>query len=94
MGISLRSAECLVFMNIHYSASLYFQARARLGGKERESEQRIEWVFSENGIEDRIMRAVSNKKNYTADYFRRDIERVGNSRAVPAAPGGFRVVWA
>lgn len=94
MGISLRSAECLVFMNIHYSASLYFQARARLGGKERETEQRIEWVFAENGIEDRIMRAVSNKKNYTADYFRRDIERVGNSRAVPAAPGGFRVVWA
>jgi hypothetical protein len=32
----------------------------------------IYWIFSENGIEDKIYKAVSNKKNYTLKLFEND----------------------
>ena len=94
MGINLSCADILVFMNIDYSATLYFQARARLGSKERSKEQEIEWVFAENGIEERILRVVTNKKKYTTAYFRRDCEGVGASIQMPKVSGGLRPVWA
>lgn len=94
MGINLSCADVLVFMNIDYSATLYFQARARLGSQEREQVQEIVWVFAENGIENKILRAVSNKKKYTLEYFRRDFEGIGTSSQMPTVSGGLRPVWA
>jgi hypothetical protein len=46
--------------------------RARLQSKDRQKEAAVHWIFSENGIEDKIYRAVSNKKDYTLSYFRKD----------------------
>lgn len=78
-GINLSSADALVFMNIDFSATSYFQARARLQTKDREKDAKIFWIFAENGIEKKIYQAVSNKQDYTLKHFEKDYERIGNS---------------
>lgn len=71
-GINLSSADCLVMFNIDFSAVSYWQSRARLQTKDRDKPADVHWIFSENGIETNIYKAVSNKKDYTLNYFRND----------------------
>lgn len=71
-GISLKQAEYLVYYNIDFSATSYWQSRDRMTTKERLNNQ-VYWVFSENGIEDMIYKAVSNKKDYTVNHFKKDL---------------------
>ena len=71
-GISLKKADCLVFYNIDFSATSYWQARDRMTTKDRE-ENHIYWLFSEGGIEHLVYKAVSKKKDYTISHFKRDI---------------------
>ena len=71
-GISLRQAKCLVYYNIDFSATSYWQSRDRMTTKERR-ESDIYWVFSERGIEKKIYKAVSSKKDYTLNHFRKDV---------------------
>ena len=62
-GISLRQAECLVYYNIDFSATSYWQSRDRMTTKERLKND-VYWIFSQGGIEDDIYKAVINKKDY------------------------------
>jgi hypothetical protein len=71
-GVNLSSADALICINIDFSAITYFQVRARLQSKDRTRTAEVHWVFAEGGIEDRIYKAVSNKKNYTLSYFKKD----------------------
>lgn len=71
-GINLATADCLVFLNIDFSAVSYFQARARLQDKNRTKEAVIYWVFAENGIEEKIYETVIGKKDYTLSHFKKD----------------------
>lgn len=57
-GISLREADYLVYYNIDFSATSYWQSRDRMTTKERLNSD-IYWVFAENGIEDQIYKAGS-----------------------------------
>jgi len=68
-GISLRQATALVYYNIDFSATSYWQSRDRMTTKER-TESNIYWVFSERGIETKIYSTVSNKKDYTLKHFK------------------------
>ena len=70
-GINLSSADALVMYNIDYSAVSYFQARARLQTKDRIKPAKVYWVFSLGGIENEIYLAVTKKKDYTLEYFKR-----------------------
>jgi len=69
-GINLSSADALVFFNIDFSATSYWQARARLQTKDRQKEAKIYWIFSEGGIEDKVYKAVCDKKDFTLEYFK------------------------
>jgi hypothetical protein len=71
-GISLKQAQYLLYYNIDFSATSYWQSRDRMTTKERLSNQ-VYWIFSENGIEDMIYKAVSNKKDYTVNHFKKDL---------------------
>ena len=62
-GISLKSADYLVMFNIQFSAVSYFQSIARLTTKERLNNT-VFWVFSKNGIEEKIYKTVLSKKDY------------------------------
>lgn len=71
-GLNLSSADALVFYNIDFSAVSYWQSRARIQTKDRTKESKIYYVFAEKGIEDKIYKAVMNKKDYTTSFFRKD----------------------
>lgn len=71
-GINLSTADCLVFLNIDFSAVSYWQARARMQDKNRTKEARLYWVFSEGGIESKIYERVLDKKDYTLSHFKKD----------------------
>jgi len=71
-GVNLSTADCLVCYNIDFSAVTYFQVRARLQSKDRVDPAKVHWIFAKDGIEDRIYKAVCNKKNYTTSYFIED----------------------
>lgn len=71
-GINLSTAEALVFFNIDFSAVSYWQSRARIQTKDRDKEAKIYWIFAENGIEDKIYKAVMDKKDYTLEHFKKD----------------------
>lgn len=71
-GISLRDADFLVYYNIDFSATSYWQSKDRMTTKDR-LENQVYWVFSEGGIEQDIYKAVSNKKDYTINHFKKDL---------------------
>ena len=71
-GISLKQAECLVYYNIDFSATSYWQSRDRMTTKDR-THNEVYWIFSEGGIEDQIYKAVINKKDYTLNHFKKDL---------------------
>lgn len=68
-GISLRRAAALVYYNIDFSATSYWQSRDRMTTKDRR-ESDIYWVFADKGIETQVYKAVTNKKDYTLSHFR------------------------
>lgn len=70
-GISLKNADYLVFYNIDFSATSYWQARDRLSSLKRSS-NKIYWVFSKEGIEDKIYKIIKSKKKYTLNIFKKD----------------------
>jgi hypothetical protein len=70
-GISLKAADHLVFFNIAFSAVSYFQAKDRLTTMERK-ENTIFWIFSKDGIEEKIYKSVQGKKDYTLSCFKKD----------------------
>ena len=71
-GISLRQARCLVYYNIDFSATSYWQSRDRMTTKDR-LENNVYWIFSRGGIEKKIYKAVTNKKDYTLSHFKKDL---------------------
>jgi len=71
-GISLRKAEALVYYNIDFSATSYWQSRDRMTTKDRKY-NKIYWVFSKGGIEKQIYKSVLNKKDYTLKHFKKDL---------------------
>lgn len=70
-GISLKNAKYIVFYNIDFSATSYWQARDRMTTMDR-MHNKIFWVFSRGGIEDKIYKVVNKKKNYTLSHFKKD----------------------
>lgn len=73
-GVNLATADCLVFLNIDYAAVSYWQARERLQDKNRMKDAVIYWVFAEGGIEEKIYKAVLDKKDYTLSHFKKDYQ--------------------
>jgi hypothetical protein len=70
-GVNLSEAEALVFYNISFSATSYWQARDRMTTADR-AESQVYWLFAHGGIEEKIYAAVANKKKYTVRMFKRD----------------------
>ena len=71
-GISLMQADYLVYYNIDFSATSYWQSRDRLTTMDR-LENNVYWVFAEGGIEEKIYKVVQGKKPYTVSHFKKDL---------------------
>jgi hypothetical protein len=70
-GISLKKADYLVYYNIDFSATSYWQSKDRMTTKDR-AFNHVYWVFSKGGIEYEIYKAVTKKKDYTVNHFKKD----------------------
>lgn len=70
-GISLSSAEYLVYYNIDFSALSYWQSRDRLTTMDR-LKNNVYWIFAEGGIEDKIYKSVANKKDFTLSVYKKN----------------------
>lgn len=68
-GISLRKALAIVYYNIDFSATSYWQSRDRMTTKDRLKND-VYWIFARDGIERDIYNVVLKKKNYTVNHFR------------------------
>tara|TARA_R110002167_G_scaffold206150_1_gene410182 strand:- start:5133 stop:6374 length:1242 start_codon:yes stop_codon:yes gene_type:complete len=71
-GVSLKEAQALVYYNIDFSATSYFQSRDRMTTKDR-AYNKIYWIFSNKGIENDIYKTVVKKKDFTLNHFKRDL---------------------
>ena len=71
-GISLRKATAIVYYNIDFSATSYWQSRDGMTTKDRKY-NKIYWVFANKGIEKEIYKTVIKKKDYTLKHFNRDL---------------------
>lgn len=71
-GISLKQAEYLVYYNIDFSATSYWQSKDRMTTKER-LENQVYWIFAKGGIEHDIYKAVTKKKDYTLKHFEKTL---------------------
>ena len=58
-GISLKEAKYIIYYNIDFSATSYWQSRDRMTTKTRQH--------------NKIYKAVNKKKNYTVSHFKRDL---------------------
>jgi hypothetical protein len=84
-GISLRKAQYLIYYNIDFSATSYWQSRDRLTTMDRMTNE-VFWIFTRGGIEENIYKTVQNKADYTLSHFNKDfnhgvkISRENNTR--------------
>lgn len=74
-GISLKNAKYLVYYNIDFSATSYWQSRDRLTTMQRQSNE-VFWIFSKGGIELDIYKTVLKKKDYTLKIFKENNLRI------------------
>ena len=70
-GVSLKNAKYLVYYNIDFSATSYWQSRARLTTKDRLNNE-VFWIFAKGGIEMDIYKTVLQKRDYTLKIFRQN----------------------
>ena len=71
-GIRLDTADALIMYNIDFSATSYWQSRARIQTKDRVKEAQLYWIFAIDGIEYKIYNAVMAKRDYTLAHFKKD----------------------
>jgi len=77
-GISLKNAKYLIYLNIDFSATSYWQSRDRLSTMERLKNE-VFWIFAEGGIEFYIYKAVMNKKDFTLQFFKEYVRKQDTS---------------
>ena len=70
-GINLSKSESLIYLNFGFSGSKFIQSLDRLTTKDRR-ENNVYFVFGLQGIEKQIYKAVSQKKTYTVNQFKKD----------------------
>ena len=69
-GITLSKADFLVYFNIDFSATSYWQSRDRLTTKDR-MQNHVYWIFSKGGLEQKIYERVLEKKSFTTKHYER-----------------------
>jgi len=69
-GIKLDKADCIVAINVDFSSTTFQQFRARMITSESKVSE-IHWIFSDVGFEDKVLKTVQGKENFTTQTFRK-----------------------
>ena len=70
-GVNLSSADDLVFIGVDYSALSYLQGRDRASHWGRTRANRVHWILSDGGLEQRVFNTVKAKEDFTVAHYRR-----------------------
>lgn len=70
-GISLRTADDLIFISVPFSATSYFQARSRHAHKDRTDVCNVHFILAKKTIDGYVYKMVKKKKNFTLRYYKR-----------------------
>jgi len=89
-GVNLSTADDLVFMGVDYAALSYLQGRDRASYLGRDRANRVHWILAAGGIEEKVMKVVKGKEDYTLQHFRHD--RASYTGQDHQAAGGRGVV--
>ena len=73
-GVDLSIADSLVMYSVDFSATSYFQGKARIQSHSRTKKANLYWIFTKGGIERHIYSAVSKKKNFTTSYYKNSLK--------------------
>lgn len=68
-GIDLKEADAIICLNIDFAYLSYIQMINRMMNYTRTKKPVLIWVFSRGGIEDKILKVVKGKHNFTTSYF-------------------------
>lgn len=68
-GVRLDTADSIIFYSMEFSYLSYEQGRNRLMSKERETPADVWFAESQLGIENKILKAVHSKKDFTLSYY-------------------------
>lgn len=79
-GSNLSTADALVMYNIDFSATTYWQVRARMQELERTKASKLYWIFSRRGLEQYVYKAVVEKMDYNTSYFKKDVKLIGTEQ--------------
>jgi hypothetical protein len=71
LGVNLSTCDWLVMYNIGFSANVYWQVRARMQTKDRKKASKLAWIFSKEGLEKHVLKALQEKKDFTLSHFKR-----------------------
>jgi hypothetical protein len=69
--MNLSKADYLVYLNLGFSGKNYIQSRDRMTVKERESNN-IYFICESDGITEKILQAVTKKKNFNSRMFKQN----------------------
>jgi hypothetical protein len=72
-GISLATADYLIFYNMDYSYLSYEQTRNRVTNMNRETQPEVIFLVSDLGLDEKILRMVRRKKQFTIRHFMKGI---------------------
>lgn len=71
-GTRLDTADALVMFQIDFSYLSYAQTRGRIVSKERIKDAKLYWVFSKDGLEEKVYKCVCKKKDFTNRHFKKE----------------------
>lgn len=71
-GVSLKTADDLIFLSTPFSFTSYDQGRARHIHKDRTTPCNVHFLIADCGIDRQVYRTVTNKKKYTIAHYRRN----------------------
>ena len=72
-GMNLSKADYLVYLNLGFSGKNYIQSRDRMTVQSRK-ENNIYFICESDGITEKILQAVTKKKNFNSRLFKQNFE--------------------
>jgi len=69
-GVDFSYADTMIIYSLNFSATTYLQSKERLANKKRTKPITVHYLFTKDGIDEYIYKAVSNKMNFTNSYYR------------------------
>lgn len=70
-GVDFSYADSMIIYSLNFSATTYIQSKERLANKKRVEPIQVNYLLTKNSIDEMVHKAVSNKMNFTASYYKK-----------------------